>query len=572
MASLHNVRCLAGVYQVGPNPLGQWAPERASWRLVNASRRSRVIRNPLLATALLLGTLSACAAQDPGKEDAGNDAGTSDAGTPSGEIVTAVLDDAHAVTQTIGIQGGELQTRDAQGRLIKLTFPGNSLARETEIRMTPITAVSAIPLSGGVIAGVELAPKGLLLWEPATLTIELSAPLPIPSGIPFAYQEGTTAYRVQEMTAEGNTLQFRIHHFSGYGVGEGSSVDWSAISSRYQADAAEGLFQQIGVVLQNNFDGLYEPLEYSAALTNAFRDFERGPYQAFIAALGTGPTCTDDRTRVNTLFWFNREAAILGYAYENFPWAKLETTMRGCTDQIRRLCVDNHDPSFTINLLEHSKNLDIMGLVGAADHAVQAARFCGTFRVEFDSPVVTGTDYPIRTHLTSQHLWVWHDELVNPGGQAAAEPASATTGFVGASPPGCTYTLTVNPEPVLFDRVNVIYASRSGEGDDARPFERPYGDITDFAVHLAPGPSNENQLIQCPGGAPINVPLSLWTAGFYSAHESERQVMGGLVISRNFTLQDLGAELIAEKLYNLTVGDTTDTTQFRIVHAPGAVE
>jgi hypothetical protein len=81
---------------------------------------------------------------------------------------------ARAVSQTIGLDGGELRATGSNGATYTLTVPAGALRTATQITMTPVAAVQTLPFS--VLAGaVDLQPSGLELAKPAVLTIATTA-------------------------------------------------------------------------------------------------------------------------------------------------------------------------------------------------------------------------------------------------------------------------------------------------------------------------------------------------------------------------------------------------------------
>jgi hypothetical protein len=89
-------------------------------------------------------------------------------GSPS---LAPALDAARAVTESIGPAGGEVRARGADGTKYVLLVPPGALSAEVAITMTPATAVGGLPLTGGLVGAVELAPDGLPFALPAELKL-----------------------------------------------------------------------------------------------------------------------------------------------------------------------------------------------------------------------------------------------------------------------------------------------------------------------------------------------------------------------------------------------------------------
>ena len=76
----------------------------------------------------------------------------------------------------VSAEGGQITATAADGTRFTLVVPPQALLSEVEIKMTPVAQVGLFPLSGDLVAAVQLEPEGLLLWEPASLTIEPAVP------------------------------------------------------------------------------------------------------------------------------------------------------------------------------------------------------------------------------------------------------------------------------------------------------------------------------------------------------------------------------------------------------------
>lgn len=112
---------------------------------------------------------------------------------PAPPIVFA-LDVGSARSVSIGPAGGRIETRDGAGILYSLDVPVGALSQPTVIGMTPVRSVEQYPLSGGLAAGVELSPTGLVFAAPATLTIETDRDAPNGTRL-FAFAHVTPSAR-----------------------------------------------------------------------------------------------------------------------------------------------------------------------------------------------------------------------------------------------------------------------------------------------------------------------------------------------------------------------------------------
>lgn len=125
------------------------------------------------------------------------------------------LENAAAVTQTIGPAGGTLTTTAADGTAYTLTVPPTALRRATAITLAPIASIADLPAGVSVAGGVHLTPEGQAFDMPVKLTIALARP-PSSAPIPFTYAGELTQRRLYPAVLTAGTLAFDIVHFSGY--------------------------------------------------------------------------------------------------------------------------------------------------------------------------------------------------------------------------------------------------------------------------------------------------------------------------------------------------------------------
>jgi hypothetical protein len=77
---------------------------------------------------------------------------------------------SRAVTQTISAaKGGTLSLTAPGGVRIVVKIPPRALLADTNVTATPITRFRVAPVHGGFVAGVQLAPEGLVLLKPGSV-------------------------------------------------------------------------------------------------------------------------------------------------------------------------------------------------------------------------------------------------------------------------------------------------------------------------------------------------------------------------------------------------------------------
>ena len=139
--------------------------------------------------------------------------------------VTPVLDIAHSATQTIAAsQGGTISATGADGSVFTLTIPANALLSDETITMAPLSSVSGLPVSGGLLAAVQLSPEGLELVQAATLMIQPAVSVPVDQQIAFGYHASGKELYLQPLGLT-SSITIALTHFSTDGVGMGMPVN-----------------------------------------------------------------------------------------------------------------------------------------------------------------------------------------------------------------------------------------------------------------------------------------------------------------------------------------------------------
>jgi len=154
--------------------------------------------------------------------------------------VTPTLDSSHSVKQPISAsQGGTLSATGADGSVFTLVIPPKALLSDELITLTPVSAITALPISNGLLAAVQFAPEGLLFQQPATLTIQPAVAVPIPQQVGFGYHGSGAEFHFQPLGLT-QAITFSLLHFSGVGVGQGTpGADGTPTSALDRLDNAE---------------------------------------------------------------------------------------------------------------------------------------------------------------------------------------------------------------------------------------------------------------------------------------------------------------------------------------------
>ncbi len=251
-----------------------------------------------LITLLLVATLTACAAPPsptslPPTTSAPNTSMLSTATAvpptaipmPNPLTVQVVVDESLAVSAVISTTGGTLTAQAADGTKFTLTFPEGALQSDENITLTPVSSVEGLPFSGGLVGGVQMAPEGLRLFQPATLTIE--SPKTVAAEgfetVAFGYHQDGEGVYLNPSTVTGNILTLELWHFSGKAAAQATPAEIQTQQQQYVPSIAEDAFTQrvqeaIGLERQAQLMGEPDP-----NFLNRMSEFLREAYDSFIA-------------------------------------------------------------------------------------------------------------------------------------------------------------------------------------------------------------------------------------------------------------------------------------------------
>lgn len=141
------------------------------------------------------------------------------------DSITPELDTANKVTEAIGPAGGSVITTDANGLLYTLDVPPGVLPYDIDVSMTPVVDIPDLHGADKFHVGVQFGPDGLLMVEPAILTIDLPEKAKIRRLLGVGWDgTGEDAY-LEPILSVGGQIRFPVTHFSGTGVIEGDGND-----------------------------------------------------------------------------------------------------------------------------------------------------------------------------------------------------------------------------------------------------------------------------------------------------------------------------------------------------------
>lgn len=151
-------------------------------------------------------------------------ASSAPASLPDLALTNVHTETAQATGATVGPAGGTLSAAGSDGTTFSLAIPANAIPTPTRVALYPVQSIAGLPAGDTLTAGVQLAPEGLELAEPATLTITLPGEVDAAQLTGFVWRGDAERPAVVPVVANATTVTLRIHHFSGGGVGNGPTA------------------------------------------------------------------------------------------------------------------------------------------------------------------------------------------------------------------------------------------------------------------------------------------------------------------------------------------------------------
>jgi len=379
--------------------------------------------------------------------------------------VSARPDASRATTRRIPPEGGTLSAMAADGTVFTLTLPEGALMSEQDVKMTPISTIERLPLSGGLSAAVQLEPEGLLLFQPATLVIDSPIPIAAAQEMTFAWRGTGEEFFLYPPDPVGTSaISLTLSHFSGYGGGRGTSADASALAARPPVRAEDRLAHN-----------LFGPVSAQRRARRGGKTPEQALIDSAVSVLSEyflkvlGPlqptTCRDDwRDFLSRLHAFERsvvdftasQATLLKATHDYYK--SFFDLIVGCYDQDYAHCKSDTDPRQGVEMYRIYRVLAREGLEVVVDRG-KIAR-CLTFRLEFESFIqeqqFTGLTFAFR-HQVSASV---PDVVLSPFSEDPPHTVSGelrydVAGYTGGIDPGTKCTLGTTGAPSVFDVVHL---------------------------------------------------------------------------------------------------------------------
>jgi len=147
---------------------------------------------------------------------------------PNPLTVKPEYDKKKTTTKVVGVQGGTLSLVDSNKVEYTLVIPQGAVSVDTEIHMTAVTSIKDWPLDGSEIGAVRLEPEGLILNDPAILTIGIPVDMnPGLAAVGFAFHGDGGEFHLQISDQEKsltNNLPLRNAHLASLAFQESKHI------------------------------------------------------------------------------------------------------------------------------------------------------------------------------------------------------------------------------------------------------------------------------------------------------------------------------------------------------------
>jgi hypothetical protein len=157
---------------------------------------------------------------------------------PGPPLKLALTEDrGHAVSETIGPDGGSVTATGADGTTYRLDVPAETLLFDTEITLTPLSDVAGLPFDQQPEhrIGVELGPEGLEFATPVTLTMSPPEAIPTGGAAVLGFQAGGEDATLNSFDVNAGAATVQLSHFSGASAFWPLHDEWWRIIARSKA-------------------------------------------------------------------------------------------------------------------------------------------------------------------------------------------------------------------------------------------------------------------------------------------------------------------------------------------------
>ncbi len=327
-----------------------------------------------------------------------------------GYSVNPAPDSANAVSMDLDQIGGSVSAVGADGTVFTLEIPPYALPAPTTVTLTPVSRVDRLPFSGGLVAGIEIAPEGKDLLLPATLTIQPASPPPPDRTLPFAYASDGQDLILYPRDPDSASLSLPIARLGGFGVGQGPPADADAQLQRKPTGALAVYLQRYAGEVLRYEQKLIDRAQLTDSGIQIYRDavtdLGHSPVDASSARRAEGALNTrcifqdrwghdyDVGLDVQGLLGIIRQRQMLGLEDDESTQAlydEIINILKTCMQNAFNRCVANTDPYEALQMLQIAQQLSVLGvederLTSFVEDSLLER--CLRFEIDFESKIV----------------------------------------------------------------------------------------------------------------------------------------------------------------------------------------
>jgi hypothetical protein len=442
--------------------------------------------------------------------------------------------------------------------------------------MTPIDSLEGLPFSGGLAAGVQLETSGLRFVEFVTVEITGHPPVATSKETGFLYQRDGAEFQLTPFEASPSKTTFRIIHFSGVGIAEGTEAERNAQLLRRTRDVEGRFAQQLATYFR---PGEAIDMDGVKATLRAYHDQVLKPLlQAAV---------TDDGLAVQAINryipWARMIALLIGDD-EDFMIAERQTRFEEWLDvfenaavKAHKRCVEENRPQEMVAILSWWHQLGLLGLEDRLP--ADTLTSCVRFELDFHTKIVQKMD----ANVEGPEVWnaeaIAENVILEPEApqlEVSGQTDAQYVDFRVDIPPhqggtGCwhfggewesTFPFTVSR--VKID-LNPIQHTDGTYGYTELELGRIAVSIVPFFVQEFHGP------VDCGGGSGPGNWGAFLAPTFMELHEDQLDDTSGLVFT-DWTVPTGGGSMLGSKAYFRTVMlsglETHEETTLELYHAP----
>lgn len=270
---------------------------------------------------------------------------------PNPMRVDVTLDTESATTATVPAEtGGSLEATAGDGTRYVLSIPDDALLFDTEITMTPVAAAAGFDVPGTTLAGVQLEPDGLRLYDWATIEVFPASGDARQPALAYGYHGDGQELHGQPLALDPDRIVVDVLHFSGdlIHLGEGIyvSADTPAVQPTTPSDWESQIRQAMQDLLAAERQAQLLGLEGDPQLWEKIQQLMDLYYDKIVAPVLERMVrdCEYAQANAHTPLSWARQSQLLGLGEDDPRQAKvmdaLVKSIENCWDEAMKGCID----------------------------------------------------------------------------------------------------------------------------------------------------------------------------------------------------------------------------------------